>query len=225
MIFITGDTHGEIARFTPANFPGEETLTENDYVIVCGDFGFVFYDTPQEKDVLDYLSKKPYTICFIDGNHENFPAIYSYPEQEWNGGKVHLIRKNVIHLMRGQVFEIEDKKFFTMGGAFSIDSGCRALGKSYWEEELPNNDEYHEASANLTKRDFCVDYVITHTAPDYVIRRYLRKNPRYEDAELTGFLGWVMEKLKFSKWFFGHWHTDENFDDKFHAIYFDVIKI
>lgn len=40
MIYITGDTHGNINRF----FDGgalETKLTENDTLIICGDFGFV----------------------------------------------------------------------------------------------------------------------------------------------------------------------------------------
>ena len=32
--------------------------------------------------------------------------------KEWHGGKVHEIRPHVLHLMRGQVFEIEDRNIF-----------------------------------------------------------------------------------------------------------------
>ncbi len=31
------------------------------------------------------------------------------------------VRSSIIHLMRGQVYEIESKRFFTMGGASSHD--------------------------------------------------------------------------------------------------------
>ena len=40
---------------------------------------------------------------------------------EWHGGKVHRVRPHVLHLMRGQIFELEDSRFFTMGGAKSHD--------------------------------------------------------------------------------------------------------
>lgn len=115
MIYITGDTHGEQARFSPFGMPREESFKANDTVIVCGDFGYIFSGSDEENKFLDELSEKPYTICFCDGNHDNLPAIYAYPEEEWNGGRVHRIRKNIFHLMRGQIFEIEGKKFFTMG--------------------------------------------------------------------------------------------------------------
>ncbi len=86
MIYITGDTHGEQLRFIEGNMPGEPDWTNDDYLIVCGDFGFVFHDSAEEERFLDYLERKPYTICFCDGNHENFKRLYEYPELLWNGG-------------------------------------------------------------------------------------------------------------------------------------------
>lgn len=224
MIYITGDTHGEQARFSPAAMPGEDKWGEDDVLIICGDFGFLFANDARENAFLDKLSEKPYTICFCDGNHENFPAIYAYPQEEWNGGRVHRIRKNIFHLMRGQVFLIEGKKIFTMGGAYSIDKYMRKDGLSWWKEELPTNGEYREATQNLRETENCVDYIITHTAPREMIRR-MGKYPDMHDAELTGFLEWIMYEVKFKKWFFGHWHTDEEFDERFRALRFDVETI
>ena len=224
MIYITGDTHGEQARFSPATMPGEDKWGEDDILIICGDFGFLFANDARENAFLDKLSEKPYTICFCDGNHENFPAIYAYPQEEWNGGRVHRIRKNIFHLMRGQVFLIEGKKIFTMGGAYSIDKYMRKDGLSWWKEELPTNGEYREATQNLRETGNCVDYIITHTAPREMIRR-MGKYPDMHDAELTGFLEWIMYEVKFKKWFFGHWHTDVEFDDRFRTLWFDVETI
>ena len=109
MIYVTGDLHGSSQQL----FEREERmkLGAGDVLIVAGDVGFIWRDDFAEKLILDVLSYKAYTLCFIDGNHENFPAIYKYPEEEWNGGKVHKIRDNVLHFQRGQVFEIEGKKY------------------------------------------------------------------------------------------------------------------
>ena len=126
--------------------------------------------------------------------------------------------------MRGQVFLIEGKKIFTMGGAYSIDKYMRKDGLSWWREELPSNEEYREATQNLLETGNCVDYIITHTAPREMIRR-MGKYPDMHDAELTGFLEWIMYEVKFKKWFFGHWHTDVEFDDRFRALWFDVETI
>ncbi len=224
MIYITGDTHGDRLRFIEGNMQGEPEWTKDDYLIVCGDFGYVFKDSEIENQFLDYLENKPYTICFCDGNHENFTRIYEYPEKVWNGGRVHVIRKNVFHLMRGNVFEIEGKSFFVMGGAYSIDKYMREEGYSWWKEELPSDSEYKEATSNLEKCQKTVDFVISHTAPKEIIYR-MGKYPDGHDMELTGFLEWVMYEIMFEKWFFGHWHMDRNVTDKFRAVFFDVVKI
>ncbi len=224
MIYVTGDTHGEQSRFYEINLHGESNWTDKDVLIICGDFGFIMHDGYIESLFLDKLEHKPYTICFIDGNHENFPAIFKYPEETWCGGKIHRIRKNVLHLMRGQVFEIQGKRIFTMGGAYSIDRAFRSLGYSYWNEELPSKEEYDEAVKNLKKAENSVDYIISHTAPKEIIR-LMKAVPDMHDIELTGFLEWIMYEVKFTKWYFGHWHKDEEVTDKFRAVYFDVLQI
>ena len=44
MIYITGDIHREqdIHKINPREFTVGNSLTENDYVIICGDFGCVW---------------------------------------------------------------------------------------------------------------------------------------------------------------------------------------
>jgi len=234
MIYITGDTHGDRLRFIENNM-GDDEWTENDTLIVCGDFGFVFCpDSFGEAEFLDYLETKPYTICFCDGNHENFPAIFSYPEERWNKGRIHRIRRNVIHLMRGQIYEIENKTFFTFGGAYSIDKAWRAEGRSWWSEELPTGEEYAEGFKNLKKNNYTVDYIITHTAPQSVIQKMCAKQPWYsrvkpemntEEYQLIAFLGEVLHKTNFKHWYFGHWHCDIEVDDLFEAVYLNVHKL
>ena len=224
MIYITGDTHGDPAVFQTGSMPGEDTWTEKDILIVCGDFGFIFDDSEEENAILDYIATKPYTVCFCDGNHECFTRLKQYPEEEWNGGLVHRVRRNIVHLMRGQVFTVDGKKMFAMGGAYSIDKYMRCEGISWWKEELPDNDEYEEAVRNLQANNMQVDFIISHTAPAEIIRR-MGKIPHQKDAELTGFLEWIMYEVKFKEWFFGHWHEDRTIDGHFHALWLDVVTL
>jgi predicted phosphodiesterase len=170
-VYITGDTHGERGRFLYTDTPFEQKASEGDTLIICGDFGYIFDNSPAEREFLDVFVKKPYVTCFVDGNHENFDVLNSYPVEQCFGGDVHVIKRDeagkpkLVHLMRGQVFEIEGKKIFAFGGAYSIDKPCRAVGRSWWPEEMPNDSEYKIAIDNLKKYDFKVDYIITHTAP------------------------------------------------------------
>jgi predicted phosphodiesterase len=122
MIYITGDTHGDRKRLSRFNL---RQLKEGDTLIICGDFGFMWNDTKQEREFLMNLGKRKYNICFIDGTHENFDLLNNYEISQWNGGKVHKIYGNLYHLMRGQIFEIEGQRIFTMGGGESSDIDIR----------------------------------------------------------------------------------------------------
>ena len=112
MIYITGDCHSNFERFNTGNFPEQKEMTKDDYVIICGDFGGVWNkdgESKMETSALDWLDGKVFTTLFVDGNHENFDRLYAYPVEMWHGGKAHKIRPSVIHLMRGQIFELEEK--------------------------------------------------------------------------------------------------------------------
>lgn len=215
---ITGDTHGDRFLFS-------RLVLENrgEILLVAGDCGLVFKNTPEEARFLDALEKEDITILFVDGNHENFDALSAYPVETWRGGKVHRIRDNIFHLMRGQIFRIEGQTFFTMGGAYSRDRAMRIEGLSYWREELPSREEYEEAARNLALHRFSVDYIVTHTAPREIIRRMGQVGDPH-DAELTGFLEWVMYETEYKGWFFGHWHTDREIG-LHRALLHDVVEV
>ena len=104
-----------------------------------------------EADTRKVLRKLPATVLFIDGNHENFADLNSYAVEQWHGGKVHIIEDDIIHLMRGQVFDIKGKLFFTFGGAYSIEKMNRSEGIDWFPEEMPSREEYQEGMGNLYK--------------------------------------------------------------------------
>lgn len=229
MIYITGDTHGELSRFYGNAFAEESSLKDGDFLIVCGDFGFVFQAPGtaayrEEQRMLDSLEELSFTVLFVDGNHENFDRLNGeFPEEIWHGGRIHRIRKNVLHLMRGQVFEIEGKKIFTMGGGYSMDKHIRKEGLSWWRQEMPSNEEYREATLNLKKHDFKIDFIISHTAPSEIIYA-MGSAPDLHEVELNGFFDWLLHEASFDWWYFGHWHRDEEYYGKFRALYFDVLR-
>ena len=127
MIYATGDTHGSFQRFQAEIFPEQTGMTRDDYVIICGDFGGVWDGSKKEKRNLDWLESLPFTTLFVSGNHENFDRLARYPVEEWCGGKIQRIRPHVIHLTRGQVFELQGHTFFTMGCAVSHPAMAMAV--------------------------------------------------------------------------------------------------
>ena len=229
-VFITGDIHGEmeVNRFSSANFPEGKELTKDDYVIICGDFGLIWSDPPTkvENYWLNWLNKKPWTTLFVDGNHENHIKLNEYSLQEWHGGKVHKIRDSVFHLMRGQIFDINNRKFFTYGGAESIDKAYRVPYQSWWPQETPNMNDYNEAVCNLRANDFKVDYIITHAAPfDYLSNLFsYRAIPG--GGNTTPFQLYDIKCMcEYKEWFCGHYHMDCSITKNFHIMYEKVIEI
>ena len=79
MVYLTGDTHGDIDRFKHGKL---RWLGKRDTVVVLGDFGFVWDGSKEEQKKLDWLRKRPYTLLFLDGSHENYDLLKQYPTEE-----------------------------------------------------------------------------------------------------------------------------------------------
>ena len=222
--FVTGDLHAtnDMHKLSTKAFEEQYDLTKDDYVIICGDFGGVWYGDKSDKYIQDWLESKSFTTLWVDGNHECFPLLADYEVVEWNGGKVQFITPTVIHLMRGQVYTIDGIKFFTMGGASSHDKEYRVLGKSWWLEEMPSDEEYAEALSNLDKNDWKVDIVLSHCAPDSIQAKI---NPSYEHDKLTNFFETIKDDLTFQAWFFGHYHTNKVIDSKYCVLYEQIVEL
>ena len=219
MIEIIGDTHADINKLLSAL----QGLCENDYLIVAGDFGFVFRNDKKEELVLDALEKMKVNILFVDGNHENFDALNTYPIVIWNGGKTHEIRNNIHHLMRGQIFSIDGKRVFTFGGAFSEDINQRIKGRTWWPEELPSESEYEEAQTNLKNNGMKVDIVITHQLPGR-LQKEAGQHKDYsetmrEENKLLQFFDWLLDGVEYKKWLCGHLHIDKTLSRSVQVLY------
>jgi hypothetical protein len=125
--------------------------------------------------------------------------------------------------MRGQVYGIEGKKFFTFGGGYSIDKFLRREGVSWWKEEMPGLAEYEEGMRNLEKHGFKVDYIITHAAPESVMNMIF---PNHDpEKELNLYLEKVKEQTEFKYWYFAHLHMEEDYPGNFTMLYTNGVFI
>lgn len=225
-IFVTGDTHGyeNLDKLIEKNFPLQKELTKEDYVIICGDAGFLFAHDMLDELILSWLATRPFTTLFIDGNHEHFPKLNSYPITQWNGGNVHKINDSVYHLMRGQVFNIYGKTFLTIGGGDSIDKHRRKEGVSWFREELPTYHDCLSYNKKLDEINWNVDYVITHCIGDNIEYRI---NPEFclTPNILTNYFFSIDSDLSFKHWYFGHYHIDKQIDDKHTCMFNKIIEL
>lgn len=62
---------------------------------------------------------------------------------------------------------------------------------------------------------------------DAVVRAFacVSPDPDASGAELGGFLDDVMRRVRFRRWYFGHWHTDREVCGRFRALWYDVEDI
>lgn len=228
MIYITGDTHSMLdwEKINTTRFPEQKGLTKDDYLIVLGDFGGVLGVVGQDDYIIKTYNNRPFTTLFIDGNHDNHDLLDKYPVQEWCGGKVHFISDSIIHLMRGQVYDIDGLIIFTMGGAESTDKAYRKEGISWWSRELPSDEEYVEAIRNLEKHDLKVDIILTHCAPEGYIGKNMNGVCNRSGNRLTRFFDDLItiHGLQYKHWYFGHYHRDADWD-KFSLVFNRVRKI
>ncbi len=252
MIYITGDCHSEWNRFSTGSFPEQKELTKEDFIIVCGDFG-LWHSNRAEEWWFKWLEAKNFTLLFVDGNHENFDRLYSdeFEIVDFHGGKAHKIRSNIYHLMRGYIFDLCGKKIFAFGGARSHDitDGIldpkdfqsdiafkneykrmnkanklfRVNHQSWWQQEMPTSEEMDFGLKTLAENNNEVDFIITHCCPQHIVSTFF--NNCYEPDALTAYFDKIAEIIKFKKWYFGHYHNNQNIPKKYILLYEQIIRI
>lgn len=240
-IIITGDIHADpCSRFSVNAFPQGKKLDKGDYVIILGDFGLVWEneETKNEKYLLDWLNHKPWTTLFIDGNHENFERLNTYPIEEWHGGKVHVIRSNILHLMRGEIFNICGKQFLAMGGANSHDiqhgiidpanyktkeemkAACKALenkcgGWNFAMYRIKGINWWAQEVPSIEEQDNAIKNLAeAGYKVDYILSHEAPASavPFVSIFKSTEYSKWLENEIRantiYKKWFFGHYHLD-----------------
>lgn len=235
-VFVTGDVHGklDIGKNYNRHFKEAASLTKDDILIIAGDAGIIWAGFNKKHGIMDrdkrligIYDRRPYMTAFVDGNHENHQALNEYPVEMWNGGKIHRISPSVVHLMRGECYEISGKKFFVMGGADSVDKIWRQTDfmltgmVSWWPEEMPSKEEYDRARATIKANNNRFDYIITHCASSMIQSKI---DDSFKKDELTDFFNEV-EAVSFDKWFFGHYHKDVQVDEKHICLYHEIMRI
>jgi hypothetical protein len=227
-IYVTGDTHGDPVRFKKAK--KTKKLRKGDFLVVCGDFGFVWDGSKREKALLRRLGRRKYHILFVDGIHENFDELNSYPEEEWNGGKTRKVSGNLRYLMRGEVFTLGSKTVLAFGGG-RLDEVEPSLEESESDDdvpafkespEIPKESEYRKGLRAITRHNGRVDYIISHEAPSKIAE--FLELPNSDKSRANAYLDILGETCVFERWFFGHHHINKVVTSKYYALFDRVMR-
>ena len=219
MIYITGDTHGDI-DFSKLLSLKDKNLTYDDCLIICGDAGICWSYSLFWK-FKEMYSSLGCTIIFIDGNHENFEMLNNMPLVEYKGALMHRIDKHIFHVLRGEIMTINDKTFLCIGGAVSIDKAYRTPYLSWWPEEEITYHDIDNALDNLKKVNNKVDYVITHC----VDTKTVLKEFGFRRDVCTDQLIFIDRVVDYKHWYFGHYHFDRKISKKKTCLYNLIMEI
>lgn len=208
-MFFLSDAHDAVEDILgDENFPAGKHLLETDKVALGGDTELHL----RNYSGLKFLEKVRWTTLLIDGNHDRLPDYFNSPVEPMFGGHVRVLADNVYYLQRGEVYVIDGKKIFVMGGALSIDRAWRYEGMSWWPEEVPSEEDFRHAESRLDYYDWNIDIVLTHTCPLSAIDLFffpVHPNPKYYDKTWDRLETLFLRmNPKPKSWYFGHWHRD-----------------
>lgn len=221
MIYITGDTHGDLDRFRKGK---ARWLRKQDVVIVLGDFGFFWSDDRKEQAARAWLQKRRYTILFLEGCHDNLDLLAkSQTPAEKYGATLGHIGGNLYYVPRGQILEIEGKKLLCFGGGESTDKEDRIESENWWPDELPTQNEMDACTARLDQAGDKVDYILTHDGPGRLLD--FAGVDALELSGLNDYFDTLLRKVSFRRWYFGRYHKDVNITARARCVFSDLVPL
>lgn len=228
-IWITGDTHGMFERIE--KFCKEYQTTKEDLLIIAGDAGINYNGFVKDRPKKEYLEALPIRFLCVHGNHEMRPqTLLYYKLIDWCGGKVWQEEKypSILFAKDGEIYNLLGNQLLVIGGAYSIDRYIRNLyGWNWWRDEQPSDEIKRYVEKQLEKNKWNVDIVVTHTCPmKYEPREVFLTgiDQKLVDKTTEAWLDSIEEKLFYSNWFCGHFHTEKEIDDM-HFLFENYIEI
>jgi 3-oxoacid CoA-transferase subunit A len=225
MVFLTGDTHGNFERIKTLPFQ------ETDVLVILGDAGINYFGDSREQKTKKILSKLPFTLFCIHGNHEMRPeTIDSYKLTMFNDGWAYCEPEfpNLIFAKDGEIYTFEDKKCIVLGGAYSVDKHYRlSKGWHWFENEQPSLEIKNYVRQQLETVDWQINYVFSHTCPYNFMPREMflsEVDQSTVDHSTELWLDQIYKNLIFDKWYCGHYHCDK-VDNLIRFLHTDVLML
>lgn len=237
-LYLTGDVHSKVCnRFSFKQHPELRTLTDEDFMIIAGDFGAIWDwtgNSKEDKYYLNFVNSKPWKTIVVLGNHECYPIYEQMPHVTpsflYSGsmyqceymGKIY---ENIYIVDTIAILDIEDNHILCINGADSHDKQWRIEGKSWWPQEAINIDKCLDFMENHDKEHF--DIIITHDAPAAINDWFSRDGYHHTSTPGQKYLEVLRKELDFDSWIHGHMHFDMDWpntiDDRIYGIYEEIL--
>lgn len=208
---ITGDTHGDMSRFSRLSVEDPNATA----VIILGDAGCNYYKNKKDDRTKQALLDTNMTFYLVRGNHEDRPEnitgmISVYDEEVQGEVFMEEAFPAIKYLKDGGIYVINGHKTLVVGGAYSVDKWYRlGMGYQWFPQEQLTTDEMAMIETNIKGQHF--DFVLSHTCPiswepvDLFLRGIDQSSV---DKSMEQWLDSLKDKIDWTVWLFGHYHAD-----------------
>ena len=244
-IYVVGDIHAgyrENKRYSHKD--KLMSFNKSGIVISLGDFGYPWFNSkfylnyknksnviiPSKNSEIKFfkkINKKHFILYVVLGNHE---GIYRYLDKaklsydKTVNGYIYIF--NIFNrftqsfyemrvFKRLGIYQIDDFKFLTIGGAYSSDRN-RIIGETLFLNEEVNNIEI----SNFIKKNINNHFnaILTHACPIALMIDWIEENINDNDyqrlnekinCKTSKELNKLYFKGNFDSWYFGHLHLDK----------------
>ena len=136
---------------------------------------------------------------------------------------------NIAFAIDGNIYDIEGHQTIVIGGAYSVDKYYRLARNAQWfEDEQPSAQIKQKVETVLSKLNWKVDLVLSHTCPAKYIPTECflpMVDQSTVDSSTEKWLDTIEDKLQYKKWYCGHWHIDKSIDKmRFMMHDYDIIE-
>ena len=184
----------------------------------------------------EYIKKLPYPVFFIDGNHEDYDVLKRLPKISDSENEL-LFQKSgcsltaentmkasdgIYYLKRGSVCKIDGFSMLLIGGS-TTGPGYKKNHPDIWQkdEDLSKEDE-KRILKSLQENDHTFDLIFTHTVPECMVKAWF---PDKDLSVTNKILEHVWQSVSYQYWLFGHFHDDEDYPERMHCLYNDVMLL
>ena len=220
-VYLTGDKHGSLPDYYRVIDTLKMHEVKNDnLIVILGDAGINYDNGEHDRELKENLNKSKCKFFIIQGNHEQRPE--GMPDKyhliDYMGAKGYVEDKypNIIFGKDGEIYDFNGLSVLVVGGAYSVDKHYRiAQGLKWFADEQMNDEQKQLALDNLNKRNWKVDVVLSHTCPKNHIPSDMFLQGLDQDSvdrSMEEFLQEIEDKLDYTHWYCGHWHTDRVID-------------
>ena len=156
-VLLAGDWHGKLGW--ALTVVDHAAAVHAEVIVHVGDFGIWQGGAGMKylRRLDQRLSERGLRLVFVDGNHENFDLLDTYPRRRDGTAE---IRPTITHLPRGYRWSWHDQSWLALGGATSVDRDLRTPGRDWWARE-----EITMAQATAAAGGGHADVLICHDAP------------------------------------------------------------